>query len=264
MFRNLFGPRRPSESSSRIRPRIEVLEDRTTPAGVTPVITTDALLTSLSTIPALSNANNLLNNQLAGELSFLTTPNPAALNSTLSSQLVNNFISGSFAPQPDALGNLVLLVEQETLLSADVALLTLNPTLGTNPLFAQSITSLATSISSNPQFSLGFDSFGPNVAFSAGTLALNTLLGPFLPNNSAQSFNATISNFGFGTTVVSSTVGQLGQTTFPATNSAATQSSFGFGSTMAATSPVTFGFDVAQAGFSTQQFGFGSVLTVGP
>ena len=85
MFRNLFGSRRPSESSSRprFRPHVEVLEDRTTPAVVNPVVTTDSLLIAISTNPALSNANALLNNQLAGEINFLTTPNPANLTQTL-------------------------------------------------------------------------------------------------------------------------------------------------------------------------------------
>jgi hypothetical protein len=261
MFRNLFGSRRPSESTSRprFRPHIEVLEDRTTPAVVTPFVTTDSLLIAISTNPALSNANALLNNQLAGEINFLTTPNPANLTQTLTSQLVNNFVFGSFSPQPNALGNLVLLVQQETLLSASVVLVSLNPGLGTNPLFTQSVTSLATSIASNPQFGTGFNNFGPNVAFSAGALAFDFFLGPFLPNNTAQSFNPTIASTGIGTTIVTPT---LGLTTFPATNSAASLASFGFGSTPSGTSPVTFGFNVATVGFSTQQFGFGSVLTV--
>jgi hypothetical protein len=264
MFRNLFGSRRPSESSSRprFRPHVEVLEDRTTPAVVNPVVTTDSLLFAISTNPALSNANALLNNQLAGEINFLTTPNPANLTQTLTSQLVNNFVfaSFSFSPQQNALGDLVLLVQQETLLSASVVLVSLNPGLGTNPFFTQSITSLATSIASNPQF--GINSFGPNVAFSAGALAFDFFLGPFLPNNTAQSFNPTIANFGIGTTFVNPTVGQLGQTTFIPPNNVAALSPFGFGSTTAFTSPVTFGFNVATVGFSTQQFGFGSVLTV--
>jgi hypothetical protein len=258
MFRNLFGSRRLSESSSRprFRPNLEVLEDRTVPTVVSPLVTLGAVQTTLTTNPTLANANALLNNQLAGELAFLSTSNPAPLNQTLASQLVNNFLFSSGAPIPNAVGNSLLLVEQETLLSTDIVLLTLDPNLANFTPFAASISVLAVSIQTNPQFLNGF---GATTAFSAGALALNLQLSPFLTATTITPLNTSTASFGFGTTVVSPT---LGQTTFPAIGSPATLASFGFGSTPSAISPVPFGFNVTQVGFSTQQFGFGSVLTV--
>jgi hypothetical protein len=256
MFWNLFGSRRLPESSSRpsFRPRLEVLEDRAVPATVASPATA---LVLLSSNPTLANANALLNNQLAGELGFLSTPNPAALTPTLSSQLVNNFLFASSAPIPNAVGNAVLLVEQESLLSADIVLLSIDPALAANGPFAASISGLAASIRSNPQFLNGF---GSTEAFVAGALALNLELSPFVVGSTAQPLNTSTASFGLGATVATPT---LGQTTFPATASSATATPFGFGAAPSGTSPVTFGFNPVQAGpISTSQFGFGSTLTV--
>jgi hypothetical protein len=107
--------------------------------------------------PTLAGDNTLLNNQAASEFAVISTGNPAVTNQQLTSELQNTILLANRAPMANALPTSLRLIEQEAVLSTDLALLLVDPALATHAPFMASVRSTSAFIHNNPQFFNPFD-----------------------------------------------------------------------------------------------------------